>query len=46
MGGAQPLAVTLNGGVCLIVDVDATRLRGGSRAPLLDEWPTTWTTRP
>jgi len=27
MGGAQPLAVTLNGGVCLIVDVDADRLR-------------------
>jgi len=27
MGGAQPLAVTLNGGVCLIVDVDAARLR-------------------
>src|SRR6187455_2868780 len=27
MGGAQPLAVTMNGGVCLIVDVDETRLR-------------------
>ncbi|AGL14800.1 urocanate hydratase [Actinoplanes sp. N902-109] len=27
MGGAQPLAVTMNGGVCLIVDVDGTRLR-------------------
>ncbi len=27
MGGAQPLAVTLNEGVCLIVDVDAARLR-------------------
>ncbi|TFH99575.1 urocanate hydratase [Micrococcus lylae] len=26
MGGAQPLAVTLNGGVCLIVDVSAERL--------------------
>lgn len=26
MGGAQPLAVTLNGGVCLVVDVDRTRL--------------------
>ena len=26
MGGAQPLAVTLNGGVCLIVDVDGTAL--------------------
>ncbi|MBO9554918.1 urocanate hydratase [Cellulomonas sp.] len=27
MGGAQPLAVTLNGGACLIVDVDGARLR-------------------
>src|SRR6201985_2057272 len=27
MGGAQPLAVTLNGGVCLVVDVDENRLR-------------------
>ena len=26
MGGAQPLAVTLNGGVCIIADVDKTRL--------------------
>ncbi|GAA4262145.1 urocanate hydratase [Dactylosporangium darangshiense] len=26
MGGAQPLAVTMNGGVCLIIDVDRTRL--------------------
>ncbi|MEO3816444.1 urocanate hydratase [Plantactinospora sp. B24E8] len=26
MGGAQPLAVTMNGGVCLIVDVDPERL--------------------
>jgi urocanate hydratase len=26
MGGAQPLAVTMNGGVCLIIDVDAHRL--------------------
>lgn len=26
MGGAQPLAVTLNGGVCLVVDVDPARL--------------------
>ncbi|WP_462418347.1 urocanate hydratase [Kytococcus sp. Marseille-QA3725] len=26
MGGAQPLAVTLNDGVCLIVDVDKARL--------------------
>jgi urocanate hydratase len=27
MGGAQPLAVTMNDGVCLIIDVDALRLR-------------------
>ncbi|HEU0239884.1 MAG TPA: urocanate hydratase [Micromonosporaceae bacterium] len=26
MGGAQPLAVTMNGGTCLIIDVDAHRL--------------------
>ncbi len=26
MGGAQPLAVTLNGGVCLVIDVDPGRL--------------------
>jgi urocanate hydratase len=27
MGGAQPLAVTMNGGACLVVDVDEARLR-------------------
>src|SRR5947208_10095986 len=27
MGGAQPLAVTMNDGVCLIIDIDETRLR-------------------
>jgi urocanate hydratase len=27
MGGAQPLAVTLNDGVCLVVDVDPERLK-------------------
>ncbi|WP_155369723.1 urocanate hydratase [Catellatospora vulcania] len=26
MGGAQPLAVTMNGGACIVVDVDKTRL--------------------
>ncbi|CAM3438889.1 urocanate hydratase [Stackebrandtia soli] len=26
MGGAQPLAVTMNGGTCLIIDIDPTRL--------------------
>jgi urocanate hydratase len=37
MGGAQPLAVTLNGGVCLIVDVDAHRLRRRVEHRYLDE---------
>jgi urocanate hydratase len=27
MGGAQPLAVTMNGGACLVIDVDEARLR-------------------
>jgi urocanate hydratase len=27
MGGAQPLAVTMNGGACLIIDIDPERLR-------------------
>ncbi len=37
MGGAQPLAVTLNGGVCLIVDVDEARLRRRVEHRYLDE---------
>jgi len=37
MGGAQPLAVTLNGGVCLIVDVDGARLRRRVEHRYLDE---------
>ncbi|QDO86905.1 urocanate hydratase [Ornithinimicrobium ciconiae] len=37
MGGAQPLAVTLNGGVCLIVDVDEARLRRRVKSHYLDE---------
>jgi urocanate hydratase len=37
MGGAQPLAVTLNGGVCLVVDVDAARLRRRVEHRYLDE---------
>jgi urocanate hydratase len=37
MGGAQPLAVTLNGGACLIVDVDETRLRRRASKRYLDE---------
>ncbi|MEZ5119051.1 MAG: urocanate hydratase [Candidatus Nanopelagicales bacterium] len=38
MGGAQPLAVTLNDGVCLIVDVDASRLARRVKDRYLDEW--------
>ena len=38
MGGAQPLSVTLNGGACLIVDVDASRLARRVRDRYLDEW--------
>jgi urocanate hydratase len=37
MGGAQPLAVTLNDGVCLIVDVDRSRLRRRVEHRYLDE---------
>ncbi|WP_225753374.1 urocanate hydratase [Actinotalea sp. Marseille-Q4924] len=36
MGGAQPLAVTLNGGVCLVVDVDRARLERRVRDRYLD----------
>ena len=37
MGGAQPLAVTLNGGVALVVDVDRTRLERRRSKRYLDE---------
>ncbi|WP_336854464.1 urocanate hydratase [Sinomonas albida] len=37
MGGAQPLAVTLNDGAVLIVDVDETRLRRRAGKRYLDE---------
>ena len=37
MGGAQPLAVTLNGGVCLVVDVAGTRLQRRVATRYLDE---------
>ncbi|HEY4420915.1 MAG TPA: urocanate hydratase, partial [Pseudonocardia sp.] len=40
MGGAQPLAVTLNGGVCLVVDVDPARLRRRVEHRYLDELAT------
>ncbi|MFI5035068.1 MAG: urocanate hydratase [Acidimicrobiales bacterium] len=38
MGGAQPLAVTMNDGVCLVVDVDPTRLQRRVDQRYLDEW--------
>ena len=37
MGGAQPLAVTLTGGICLIVDVDPERLHRRVEHRYLDE---------
>jgi urocanate hydratase len=37
MGGAQPLAVTLNDGVCLVVDVVESRLRRRVEHRYLDE---------
>ena len=36
MGGAQPLAVTMAGGVCIVVDVDATRLQRRVETRYLD----------
>jgi len=38
MGGAQPLAVTLNGGVCLVVEVDPARLARRVEHRYLDQW--------
>ena len=38
MGGAQPLAVTMNDGVCLCVDVDPSRLQRRVDFRYLDEW--------
>jgi urocanate hydratase len=37
MGGAQPLSVALNDGVCLVVDVDPARLRRRVEQGYLDE---------
>ncbi|MBL6592697.1 MAG: urocanate hydratase [Actinobacteria bacterium] len=37
MGGAQPLAVTMNEGTCLIVDIDESRLRKRIETRYLDE---------
>ncbi len=38
MGGAQPLAVTMNDGVCLLVEVDPARLQRRVDHRYLDEW--------
>jgi urocanate hydratase len=38
MGGAQPLAVTLNDGVVLVVEVDPARLQRRVEQRYLDEW--------
>jgi urocanate hydratase len=38
MGGAQPLAVTMNGGVALCVEVDPTRIQKRIDTRYLDEW--------
>ncbi|NYD68288.1 urocanate hydratase [Agromyces atrinae] len=40
MGGAQPLAVTMNGGAALVVDVDETRLARRVDHGYLDEYTT------
>jgi urocanate hydratase len=37
MGGAQPLSVSMNGGVCLVADVDASRLERRRDHRYLDE---------
>src|SRR5476651_2371428 len=38
MGGAQPLAVTMNGGAVIVVDVDPARLERRVEQRYLDEW--------
>ncbi|MBI4911585.1 MAG: urocanate hydratase [Acidobacteria bacterium] len=38
MGGAQPLAVTMNGGVALCVEVDRSRIEKRIQTRYLDEW--------
>ena len=37
MGGAQPLAATMNGGVCLVVEVDESRAQKRLETAYLDE---------
>ena len=38
MGGAQPLSVTMNGGVALIVEVDQKRIERRIKLKYLDKW--------
>jgi urocanate hydratase len=38
MGGAQPLAVTMNNGVCLAAEVDPERIRKRMETRYLDRW--------
>ncbi len=38
MGGAQPLAVTMNNGVCLAAEVDPDRIRKRIETRYLDRW--------
>jgi len=38
MGGAQPLAVTMNEGVCVVVEVDEERIKRRLRDRYLDTW--------
>jgi urocanate hydratase len=38
MGAAQPLAVTMNGGVALCIEVDPTRIQKRIETRYLDEW--------
>jgi urocanate hydratase len=38
MGGAQPLAVTMNGGAVIVVEVDPARLQRRVEHRYLDEW--------
>ncbi|MFQ6030610.1 MAG: urocanate hydratase [Dehalococcoidia bacterium] len=40
MGGAQPLAITMNEGVALVVEVDEERIRRRIESGYLDEWAT------
>ena len=37
MGGAQPLAVTMNGGVCLVAEIDPSRIERRLETRYLDE---------